>query len=180
MEARAAWRLALPGRFPYHPRHDHHANRRHLVNGRSIRGPSQEVCRGHQRHRSWPLCSGRSPVGCGRRTDGPSAQPAAVKPQVPSSLKPRVTQSHMPDNTRPSNIKSGRSGPAAPYGLDQFLIGIDHMGPGISTDSARGPETTGNNRDDPGKRHTRVGRPTPPWNGPPSAKSLGKTAGQPT
>ena len=47
-------------------------------------------------------------------------------------------------------------------------IGIDHKAPGISTDSARGPEMTGNHRDDPDKRHTRRDRTTRPWNGPPS------------
>lgn len=36
-----------------------------------------------------------------------------------------------------------------------------------STNSARDSETTGNNRDYSDKRHTRQGRPTPRWNGPP-------------
>ena len=44
----------------------------------------------------------------------------------------------------------------------------NHVAKGISTDSARGPETTGTNRNNPDKRHTRRGRPAPPWNGPPS------------
>jgi hypothetical protein len=37
-----------------------------------------------------------------------------------------------------------------------FTIGLDHRPAGISTDSARAPETTGNNRHDPGNR-TREG-----------------------
>jgi hypothetical protein len=60
-----------------------------------------------------------------------------------------------------------------------FMIGLDHRGPGISTDSARGPETTGNNRDDSGKPDTRRGYPTPPQGGLPPTQRLGKTAGQP-
>src|SRR5271170_3419432 len=50
------------------------------------------------------------------------------------------------------------------YGLEQSEIGLDHDPSGISTDSARGPETTGNNRhvsDNAYKRlrsHSRVGR----------------------
>jgi hypothetical protein len=72
----------------------------------------------------------------------------------------------MPDYARPSNINFARSRTDEATGLNQFLIGLDHGPSGISTDSARGSETTGNNRDDPGKRHTRRGRPTPPWNGP--------------
>jgi hypothetical protein len=48
-----------------------------------------------------------------------------------------------------------------------LVFGLDHVGPGISTDSARGPETTGNNWDDSDKHHTRRGRATHQWNGPP-------------
>ena len=44
--------------------------------------------------------------------------------------------------------------------------------------SARGPETTGNNRHDSDKPDQRRGHPTPPWDGAPSMHSLGKTAGQ--
>ena len=51
-------------------------------------------------------------------------------------------------------------------GLDLFLIGLDHRPPGISTDSARAPETTGNNRHDPGQPDTRRGRLAAEWNGP--------------
>jgi hypothetical protein len=50
----------------------------------------------------------------------------------------------MPDYAHPSNINPRPSGPMKATGLDLFLIGLDHRGPGISTDSARGPEATGN------------------------------------
>src|SRR5579863_613219 len=65
----------------------------------------------------------------------------------------------MPDYARPSNINSARSRTYEATGLNQFLIGLDHSPSGISTDSARGPETTGNNQDDPDKRNTRRGAP---------------------
>jgi hypothetical protein len=56
--------------------------------------------------------------------------------------------------------------PMKAIGLDLFLIGLDHRAPGISTDSARAPEMTGNNRHDPGKPDTRRGRLAAEWNGP--------------
>src|ERR1700690_1808377 len=51
------------------------------------------------------------------------------------------------------------SGPLKP--ARAVLIGLDLCHPGISTDSARGPETTGNNRHVPGNADTRTGRPLP-------------------
>ena len=57
-------------------------------------------------------------------------------------------------------------------------IGLDLYRPGISTDSARGPETTGNNRHHSDNTDTRTGRLTPEWGGPPSVLRPRKTAGQ--
>src|SRR5579863_4740533 len=65
----------------------------------------------------------------------------------------------MPDYARPSNINSARSRTYEATGLNQFLIGLDHSPSGISTDSARGPETAGNDQDDSDKRNTRRGAP---------------------
>jgi len=47
--------------------------------------------------------------------------------------------------------------PLRSYGNADWL---DQSAPGISTDPARGPETTGTNRHVPGKPDTRTGRPT--------------------
>jgi len=56
-----------------------------------------------------------------------------------------------------------------------FRIGLDHGGPGISTDSARGPEATGNNRHVSYNTDTRTGRPTPEPGGPPSVQRTRKS-----
>jgi hypothetical protein len=49
---------------------------------------------------------------------------------------------------------------------------------GINTDSARGPEMTGNNRHVSDNADTRTGRPTSESGGPPSLHRTRKTAGQ--
>jgi putative transposase len=51
---------------------------------------------------------------------------------------------------------------------------------GISTDSARGPETTGNNRYEPDKRNTRRRRPLPSGTGRRPGSMIGISAGQAT
>jgi hypothetical protein len=124
-------------------------------------------------HRTGPrrLCR-RDLVGTGRQRPGtPVLRPRRL------DGRRRVTQSHMPDYTHPSNIESRLSSPMKATGLDQFKIGLDHGGPGISTNSARGPETTGNNRDDSDKNRMRGSRPTPPRDGPPSGSTIGIFAG---
>jgi hypothetical protein len=50
----------------------------------------------------------------------------------------------------------------------------------FSTDSARGPETTGNNRHVPDNADTRWGDPTPESGGPPPGYTIGISAGQAT
>jgi len=57
-------------------------------------------------------------------------------------------------------------------------IGLDHYLAGISTDSARGPETTGNNRHHSDNADTKTGHATPEWGGSPSVLRSRKTAGQ--
>jgi hypothetical protein len=59
-------------------------------------------------------------------------------------------------------------------GLDLLTIGIDQIGVGISTDSARGPETTGNNRYDSDKQPRWRGSPARRWGGPLLIRSFGK------
>jgi hypothetical protein len=74
----------------------------------------------------------RDLVGTGRQRPGtPVLRPRRL------DGRRRVTQSHMPDYTHPSNVESRSSGPMKATGLDQFRIGLDRRGPGISTDSAR-------------------------------------------
>jgi hypothetical protein len=57
-------------------------------------------------------------------------------------------------------------------------IGLDQCRIGISTNSARGPETTGNNWYQSDNADTRAGHPTLEPGSPPSVPSAGKTAAQ--
>jgi hypothetical protein len=59
-------------------------------------------------------------------------------------------------------------------------IGLDLLGAGISTNSARGPETTGNNRHVSDNADTETGYPTPESADPPSVHRIRKPAGQAT
>ena len=59
-------------------------------------------------------------------------------------------------------------------------IGLDLLGAGISTDSARGPETTGNNRHVSDNADTETGYPTPESADPPSVHRIREPAGQAT
>ena len=122
-------------------------------------------------------------------TGGPrQVHPASIRPRRQPTGRPdpqpgsplRTAWSPMPDYARPSNINSAHSRTREAIGLYQFLIGIDHSPPGISTDSARGPETTGNNRHDSGKPGTGKGGPAAPQHDQPLPQHLGKTAGQAT
>jgi hypothetical protein len=154
-----------------------------LLGRRRDRHALAELGRRHQGHRPSLARLGPDGLGTTAETDAPSTPPAASSHRSPPPSHPEAPArpwSQMADYARPSNINSGRSGPTGAAGLDLFPIGLDHMAPGISTDSARGSETTGNNRHASGKPDTRRGRPNPPRDGPPSMYSLGKTAGQAT
>jgi hypothetical protein len=59
------------------------------------------------------------------------------------------------------------------------MIGLDHNPSAISTDSARGPERTGNNRHQPDEQRTRQSRPAYQRTGPPPGYTIGISAGQP-
>jgi hypothetical protein len=128
---------------------------------------------------SSPPRPGGTPGDGGHSTDAPRLSPPRHAVGYPAGTirKPRVPPSRMNGYARPSN-KSGRFGPTAPNGLDQFRIGLDHNPPGISTESARGPETTGNNRHVSDKRGTRPDWSTPQQIGPSPRYIIGISAGQ--
>jgi hypothetical protein len=86
-----------------------------------------------------------------------------------SRTPPRQADRSWPAHRHGTPVPVGRHHPAGtiPIGLDLFRDWYRPYSPGISTDSARGPETTGNNRHDSGKPDTRRARPTHQWNGPP-------------
>jgi hypothetical protein len=75
-------------------------------------------------------------------------------------------------------IQIGRGPGLAPIPPIAHGIGLGLRLAGISINSARGPETTGNDRYQPGNAHTRAGRPALEPGGPPSALVTGKTPGQ--
>jgi hypothetical protein len=109
--------------------------------------------------------------------------PASARRQGPG---PRThAENNLPPKPqpRPSREEASRPTPRGTASRDRNpartnTIGLDHRGPGISTDSARGPETTGSNRHDSVKPDTRTGRPTLEQTGPSSGYMIGISAGQ--
>src|ERR1019366_9723279 len=72
------------------------------------------------------------------------------------------------------SIRAPRPDPVHPL----HGIGLDLYRAGISTNSARGPETTGNNRHQSGKPDTRTGGPTRESGGPIHARQIRESAVQ--
>src|ERR1035441_2100342 len=157
------WPQSQGSRFAWSPARIDHAVHATCTGRDAVSARSPRENAGSSRTRTNPP-QGRRPADRGaadaERTHPPLRAPRQAERDRPAVGMARRNPAgrHRAAGTRP-----------ALYQLvyTNLMIGLDHVAPGISTDSARGPETTGNNWDDSDKHHTRRGRPTHQWNGPP-------------
>src|ERR1039457_3354288 len=157
------WPQSQGSRFAWSPARIDHAVHATCTGRDAVSARSPRENAGSSRTRTNPP-QGRRPADRGaagaERTHPPLRAPRQAERDRPAVGMARRNPAgrHRAAGTRP-----------ALYQLvyTNLMIGLDHVASGISTDSARGPETTGNNWDDSDKHHTRRGRPTHQWNGPP-------------